>query len=93
LEQAEEMRKATVEAAEAACKAFETFLERARPFFVGLIAYLCIVYVALQRIQVQLVLVGRWHFPGSTAYWLAERCPRPWLPKLKPELWENDIID
>lgn len=93
LEQAEEMRKATLEAAEAACRAFEAFMERARPFLVDVMAYLCVVYMALQRIQVQIVLVRRWHLPGGTAYWLAERCPRRCLPKLKPELWENEIID
>lgn len=93
LEQAEKRRKAILAAAEAACKVFEGFMERARPFLAGLMAYLCIVYVALQRIQIQIVLVRRWHIPAGMAYWLAERYPRRWLPKLKPELWENEITE
>ena len=59
--------------------AFKDFLEQFRVFYVG-----------LQRIQLELVLMRRWHIPNSIAYWFSQKCPERWLPELKPELWEWD---
>lgn len=57
-----------------------------------LMGRLRIVYEAFQRRQLWFILACRWYIPGSIAYWLAMRGPRRWLPKLKPKLWETELI-
>jgi len=42
--------------------------------------------VALRRIQLEVVLMRRWHVPNDFAYHLAQRWPRRWLPELNVDL-------
>lgn len=60
------------------------------PAFDAFAARLCVLYVWLQRIQLEIVLMRRWRVPNDMAYWLAQYWPKRWLPNLKPELWEWD---
>ena len=64
------------------------FVEALRPAFEEFVRLLNIWYVTFQRTQVEIVLTRRWHIPYGIAHWLSQRCPRRWLPKLRPELWE-----
>jgi len=42
--------------------------------------------VALRRIQLEVVLMRRWHVPNDFAYWVAQWWPRRWLPELRIDL-------
>ena len=68
----------------------DTFIEALRPAFETFAEQLCVFYVGLQRIQLEIVLMRRWHIPNGIAYWFSQKCPERWLPELKPELREWD---
>jgi len=82
-EELEEIAKIIIEAFRPAVEACKdqcgTFIEHFRLF-----------YVVLQRTQLVMVLMQRWHIPCTLASWLAWNWPKRWLPKLKPQLWERD---
>lgn len=42
--------------------------------------------VALRRIQLEVVLMRRWHIPNDAAYWLSQWWPRRWLLELRIDL-------
>lgn len=89
LEDIEEMQKLFRETVRMVNEAFQAAAEIVTPSFVEILAPLRILYVMVQRLQLWIVLVGHWHISCGIAYWLAERCPDRWLPKLKAEVWES----
>lgn len=68
----------------------DALIETLRPALEAFVEYVGVIYVALQRTQLEIALVRRWDMRYGMAHWLSERCPKRWLPKLKPELWEWD---
>ena len=82
----DQIKKLTDQIKEWAARLFETLA----PAFKDFLEQFRVFYVGLQRIQLELVLMRRWHIPNGIAYWFSQKCPERWLPELKPELWELD---
>jgi len=66
-------------------------VETLKPAFEEFVGLLNVWYVALQHRQLEVILIRRWHIPYNIAFWLSRHWPRRWLPKLNPELWDEEV--